>query len=499
MFNLKSSGLKKLRDQNPYLVSYNVEMTEVTGGTFWKAYTEKQISGEESFAVVANFSMGKGNPLMQWYEPVDLNDERLRKLTSLLGSAYCRVSGSWATKTYYDFSDNPVKEKEGFQAVLTKRQWLAVLDFVRDLNLKLLVSLGNCKGNHLEDGSYDMSQPELLFKTSAEYGVPIAAVEFMNEPNPLQLSGAPEGYDKHDYVRDQDLVMSWVKKNYPDCLCVGPCTVASMNGIKGEEEIKSGVGGGIMAFLGNICMTEDLLEGTKEKLDVYSYHYYNGISERMASMMPDSHWDASQALTKKYLDVASNACKANIIHRDKYVPNAEMWVTESGDAGGGGNTWASTYLDVFRTLNELGSFSQLTQGIIFHNTLCSSDYGYLAPESFEPRPNYFAVYLWNKLMGSEVYEANIEEDFYIYAHSRKDGKEGVAYLIINTSDEAREVNLEKKASVYALSATDLRAKKMKLNGQTLDVDEHNDLVGLNALECKGNLKIEGKTCVFVVI
>lgn len=33
-----------------------------------------------------------------------------------------------------------------------------------------------------------------------------------------------------------------------------------------------------------------------------------------------------------------------------------MWVTESGDAGGGGDTWASTYLDVIRTLNEAGGF-----------------------------------------------------------------------------------------------------------------------------------------------
>lgn len=55
-----------------------------------------------------------------------------------------------------------------------------------------------------------------------------------------------------------------------------------------------------------------------------------------------------------------------------------MWVTESGDAGGGGDTWASTYLDVFRTLNELAGFAAITDGVIFHNTLASSDYGFLA-------------------------------------------------------------------------------------------------------------------------
>lgn len=33
-----STQLNELRQVDPRLVSYNVEMTEVTGGTFWKAY-----------------------------------------------------------------------------------------------------------------------------------------------------------------------------------------------------------------------------------------------------------------------------------------------------------------------------------------------------------------------------------------------------------------------------------------------------------------------------
>ena len=36
---LAGSGLTALRTIDERLVSYNVEMTEVTGGTFWKAYS----------------------------------------------------------------------------------------------------------------------------------------------------------------------------------------------------------------------------------------------------------------------------------------------------------------------------------------------------------------------------------------------------------------------------------------------------------------------------
>ena len=149
-----------------------------------------------------------------------------------------------------------------------------------------------------------------------------------------------------------------------------------------------------------------------------------------------------------------------------------MWVTESSDAGGGGDTWTSTYLDVFRTLNELGGFASLTNGVIFHNTLASSDYGFLAREVFDPRPNYFAVLLWNRLMGTTVYDTAepTREGAHVYAHSRKDGKNGVVYLIINNSlTESTTVELPKDADRYTLAGENgnVRAAVMTLNGKPL--------------------------------
>ena len=44
---LNPETLTELRTVNERLISYNVEMTEVTGGTFWKAYTDAQIDGTE--------------------------------------------------------------------------------------------------------------------------------------------------------------------------------------------------------------------------------------------------------------------------------------------------------------------------------------------------------------------------------------------------------------------------------------------------------------------
>lgn len=46
---LNPAELTALRNVDSRLVSYNVEMTEVTGGTFWKAYTPEQVDGTEEF------------------------------------------------------------------------------------------------------------------------------------------------------------------------------------------------------------------------------------------------------------------------------------------------------------------------------------------------------------------------------------------------------------------------------------------------------------------
>ena len=58
-------NLKTLRTIDEKLLSYNIEMTEVTGGTFWKAYTKGQIEGTEEFPLI---SFGKKDEMHQWYD-----------------------------------------------------------------------------------------------------------------------------------------------------------------------------------------------------------------------------------------------------------------------------------------------------------------------------------------------------------------------------------------------------------------------------------------------
>ena len=493
---LDPKRLSVLRQIDPRLVSYNVEMTEVTGGTFWKAYTEAQVDGTEDFPVIQDWS-NMGN-LQQWYDPIDTTNLRLIKLAKELGAAWIRVSGTWANKTYYDFDGKYANGTvpEGFQNVLTKQQWLNLLDFVKAVDGKLLVSIANCPGIHSADEPMPFEQADLLFRTSKEYGVPISAAEFTNEPNLIALSGLPKGYTAADHARDHDLFGAWLKENYPECLFVGPCTVGDIDmfGIGND-----GAGGGMAAGF-EMVTTEQLLGDYKSPMDVFSYHYYNGVSERGAAM--GGHWPFEACLTESYLAVPGSCANQYTAKRDKYVPGGQMWVTESGDAGCGGNTWASTYADVPRTLNELGQFCTITDGVIFHNTLASSDYGYLKHGTFVPRPNYFAVLLWNRLMGSTCYATGeaIREGAHVYAHSRKDGKDGVVYLVINNGKDATSVELPSKATAYALTGNGkLRSRTMLLNGKELLLGEDDALPALEGVSVSGTVEVAPGGCTFFVL
>lgn len=215
------------------------------------------------------------------------------------------------------------------------------------------------------------------------------------------------------------------------------------------------------------------------------------------------HWPVEKCLTEAYLSVAGNCCKQYLERRDRYSTSGQLWVTESGDAGAGGNTWAPTYLDVPRTLNELGEVATITDGIIFHITLASSAYGFLDHHDFQPRPNFFAALLWQQLMGDTVYATReeIREGAHVFAHSRKDSKNGCVYLVINNSDEVTTVELPKAAEIYALTGNGkMRSRTMLLNGNELVLGENDDLPDLSGKTVSaGTLEIAPGSCIFIVM
>ena len=139
--------------------------------------------------------------------------------------------------------------------------------------------------------------------------------------------------------------------------------------------------------------------------DAFSYHSYGATSKRCASMGPASQTTAEAALSEDFLSRADRIEAFYAGLRDTFEPGKPLWLTETADAACGGNPWASTFLDSFRYLDQLGRLSKRGVQVHMHNTLASSDYGLLDDNTLMPRPNYWAALLWHKFMGTIVLEA----------------------------------------------------------------------------------------------
>lgn len=492
MIKLNPSILSKIRNRDMRQQSYNIEMTELTGGTFWKPYTEEQIKGTEPFPVPDNpedvIAMLKELhikvPAINLYEP------RIRTLAKALSPAIIRFSGSWATRTYYDFDNHTHGNvPDGFEYVLTKNQWQGALDFVKEVGGQILVSLANCRGVHKDGtGEWLPEQAEILWDYTASQGMTIDYAEFMNEPNLLSEMMLPEGYGPKEFGRDHDLFASWLHKNHPETKLVGPCAADSPRNAM--------VGGDLLTIL----KTQELLRYIHAMPEYFSFHCYTGNSER--GQFFGAHHPFSEALTEEYLGLTMSDLDYALKQRDDYAPGTDVWITESADAACGGNTWAPTFIESIRYIDEMCRFSTKTKGIIFHNTLASSAYGLLDSETHLPRPQYWAALLFHNLVGETVYDTHepIREGVHLYAFSRKDKKKGVCYIYINNSKTESAIVETPPCIRYTLSSDNLRSQKIMLNGKVLEMPDEYTLPQLNGINCpQGAKELKPCTISFLVV
>src|SRR6185312_543640 len=211
--------------------------------------------------------------------------------------------------------------------------------------------------------------------------------------------------------------------------------------------------------------------------DEFSYHHYGATSKRCATAgMPGT--TAEAALSEEWLARTDQTLAFYRKLRDEHEPGKPFWVTETADAACGGNPWASTFLDTFRYLDQLGRLAKQQVRVVVHNTLAASDYGLLDQRDFSPRPNYWAALLWRTLMGSIVLESGVPIGLglHVYAHCMRGVPGGVVILAINNDKaEDRIVGLNTVGLRYTLSAERLQSRSVKLNGTQLQLHARNEL------------------------
>jgi hypothetical protein len=189
--------------------------------------------------------------------------------------------------------------------------------------------------------------------------------------------------------------------------------------------------------------------------------------------------------------------------RDRYLPGAPLWITETADAACGGNPWGSTFLVTFRYIVQRGDLARRGLAVIMHNTLASSDYGLLDEDTYEPRPNYWATLLWRKLMGTTVLDPGPSpaDNLYLFAHNLRGSEGGVALVVVN-ADRAASRTLEFALPVerYTLSPADVNGRIVQLNGRDLRLGAGDSVPSLSGVaEPAGQLAFAPLTITFLAI
>ncbi len=184
--------------------------------------------------------------------------------------------------------------------------------------------------------------------------------------------GAPKDYSAADFGRDIAVFHAFQKQYLPDMLFLGP---------GGSGEATPATVAAIPAL-----PTVDLMKATGPVFDAFSYHFYGAASSRCAAYGGDANTTLDAALSERWLGKTGIVEEFYSNLRDRFEPGKPLWLTETAQAACGGDRWASTYLDSFRYLNQLGTLAKRGVQVTMHNTLAASDYALTRHEDLHPAP-----------------------------------------------------------------------------------------------------------------
>jgi len=477
---------------DPRFVSYNIEMVEVTGGRFWKPYSADAVAGQAAKAITPNASpsIGLDTSLFQYRPPIDLTNPRLRNLAKGIGPAYVRVSGSWANRTYFQDDDKPAMKQPpaGFDDVLTRAEWKAVIQFARAVGAQIVTSFAISPGTRDANGVWTPTQAKAFLDYTKAIGGRIAAAEFMNEPTIASRQGAPAGYDAAALARDIKVFSAFLRIQSPKTLLLGP----------------GGTGEGRAAGPtrpADIIGSEDIMKAAGPMFDVFSYHFYGALSRRCAALGRGRGVTLDESLSPTWLDRTNEVEAFYSSLRDRDLPGKPIWVTETAEAACGGDAFASEFADTFRFLNQLGTFARKGVTVVMHNTLAASDYGLLDEKTLQPRPNYWAAVLWHRMMGPTVLGPGTQNDTVrIYAHCIKQTSGGVAVVALNIGEQEHSLGVPVSGERFTLTAPDLTSTTVLLNGSELTAEADGSLPFIKGQPFRaGSVRLPARSITFLTM
>ena len=420
---------------HPQYLSFSIDISVLAGGFWWEGGTGSK--------------RGLGTERVP---PLDLDQAPLDKLVSALGPAFVRVGGSEADKVAY-FTSVSEQDTKADALYLSQDMWHGLHNFCQRNALDLMFTFKYGLFSRLSHGRWQDDQVRALLEYSQQHQQNIAVCELGNELNAYWafhgLTAQPSAYK---LAQDYSTFIKTVRQHSPHSLIAGP---GSAFWPKIGETIRP---------ISNL--TAPFLSHLPAPIDIVSWHYYPFQSSR-SPVKTRAATLRNLLNPKSFLDYQKYSGELST-QRNKYWPKAQLWTGETGSAQCGGQEKLSDrFVSSFWWADQLGRGAKLGQQVMVRQSLIGGDYALINRRNLKPNPDYWVSWLWNKLMGQEVYDVSSSDpQVLVYCHkAKKLGK--CTLLIINMSASPKIIQAQHfgaKKRRYELTADSLTSKKVRING-----------------------------------
>lgn len=418
---------------HPRFLSFSIDISVLAGGFWWEGGKGSQ--------------RGLGTERVP---PLALEQAPLDKLVSALGPAFLRIGGSEADKLHYFTNPEPQPENS---LLLSQAMWHDLHDFCQRNQLELMFTFKYGLFSRQQHGHWQADQVQALLSYSQQHQQKIAVCEMGNELNAYWafhgLAAQPSG---QRLAQDYQRFIQTIRHYSPNSLIAGP---GSAFWPKIGETLKP---------ISNL--TGPFLRHLDSPVDIISWHYYPFQSSR-SPVKTRAATLRNLLNPKSFMDYQKYANELSKL-RDQHSPDAQLWTGETGSAQCGGQEKLSDrFVSSFWWADQLGRGAKLGQQVMVRQSLIGGDYGLINRRNLKPNPDYWVSWLWNKLMGQEVYDVSSSDPLIqVYCHSaKKAGK--CTLLIINMSASPKIIQCQhfgSKKRRFEITADSLTSKKVRING-----------------------------------
>eukprot|EP01084_Bolivina_argentea_P217617 369451_1 len=397
---------------------------------------------DESFQ---SFTLDQAEIVTDSQPKVDFSNEQFIYLAQQLSPSYWRVGGTVSDYVYYKVgSENPCHLPSDEYHCLSMNIFEDILKFAENIKTKLVFGLS-------------FGYPTYPSKSTTEW----------NSTNTRQLLEylKNKGYNEHN-------IYGFELGNELDGSQKLPNPIIQSNAFKTLRNIINEIWGKNNTFkllgpdpYGSVLRSDNeaafdwiinFVEETCSVLDCVTYHCY--INQNETAMLTPN------GLNEQYRE----SVRISNIWNDKRMKNKSFHCKDmvhniwAGEIAGNGNGGLSGH------------------AVFARQQIARASYGLMNAE-YEPYPDYYTAYLWNKLMSNKVIyiESNVEE-LRVYAHCTRDGtNNGVTVVYINLYNNDVVIGYDGtqlgKGNVYLYSLTatesgNLHSTSMSLNDQELKLN-----------------------------